>query len=215
MFRKDSSLRELLESQVHPFEMLSNQLTVPDGIKGVNYYLYLDLKTSLAQQILMKSDLMTMLHGLELRCPFLDSRLVSFLFSLPLSFKHNRGESKWILREYLRDKLPKEIWGQKKFGFSAPFGYWLRSRPGFFQQIQALIESLNGKSKQLGLDEAYIETLLEEHKRGISDNSQRISSLMVLLAWFVSFEARESIEAPSVRGCLRSVQGEMITRKQC
>ena len=68
-----------------------------------------------------------MAHGIEVRLPFLQHELVSFIFSLPSGLKFKNGFSKWILRESYRSTLPVEISGRKgKTGFEPPQQYWMQ-----------------------------------------------------------------------------------------
>jgi asparagine synthase (glutamine-hydrolysing) len=192
LFLKGAPLSEALGERSHPFVQLEESLHVPEGLHRFDRYLYLDLKANLTQYILMKSDLMSMAHGLELRCPFLDAEVMSFLFSLPLELKHHQGQSKWLLRQYLKPKVPFEIYQQKKAGFSAPFGYWLRERPRFYQHIQTVMGALLQEAEALEINEAYVHFLFREHQAGISDHSQRLWSLMILLAWFGNYSGQTS-----------------------
>ena len=67
-----------------------------------------------------------MAHGREVRLPFLSHELVEFLFTLPSKFKIRNGWTKWLLRESMKEKLPKEIvWRKDKVGFEPPQKKWM------------------------------------------------------------------------------------------
>jgi asparagine synthase (glutamine-hydrolysing) len=70
--------------------------------------------------MLVKTDMMSMANGLELRSPFLDYRLVDYVFSLPESYKITRQSKKKILKDAYRGLLPPEILDRKKHGFEVP-----------------------------------------------------------------------------------------------
>ena len=92
---------------------------------GLNKLLYVDIKTTLVDEMLTKCDRMTMINGIEGRVPFLDHRLVELAFSIPSSFKKNNDFGKLPLRKILAKKLGSELAYRKKTGFNAPLKKWL------------------------------------------------------------------------------------------
>jgi len=92
----------------------------------VNRLLFQDLATWLHDDLLMKVDKMSMLASLEARVPFLDYRIVEFLFSLPGSYKIRRGQSKSLLRAAFADLIPPRTLMRRKHGFALPIPRWLR-----------------------------------------------------------------------------------------
>ena len=72
-----------------------------------------------------------MAHSIESRNPFLDYRLVEWMFRLPTQFKLRDGKTKWVLREYLRSNGMRAIGDRKdKRGYPTPTGAWLASEQG-------------------------------------------------------------------------------------
>ena len=93
--------------------------------------LYLDLKTYLVDDIMVKVDRMSMAASLEAREPLLDHKLVEFAFRLPGELKLHGLTTKWIFKKTMERLLPKENIYRRKEGFSIPIKHWLRSRaPG-------------------------------------------------------------------------------------
>jgi len=92
----------------------------------VNRMLYMDMKTSLPDDLLLKADKMTMANSVELRVPLLDHKLLEFAASLPESFKVRGFTTKFIAKEVLRNHVPREILERKKAGFPVPYEQWLR-----------------------------------------------------------------------------------------
>lgn len=96
-----------------------------DSVKGMHWldrHLYVDAMTWLTDDILVKVDRASMHHSLEVRCPFLDSELVSYVASIPAGLKMRGTVTKYILKKSLRGVLPNFITNKRKSGFNAPLG---------------------------------------------------------------------------------------------
>jgi len=92
-----------------------------------NEVLYTDLKLVLQSDMLVKVDLMSMDHALEVRTPFLDYTVVDFVTQLPVDYKINAGIRKRILQEAYRPMLPEAIFNRKKHGFEVPLLKWFQT----------------------------------------------------------------------------------------
>ncbi|MES2618308.1 MAG: asparagine synthase (glutamine-hydrolyzing) [Bacteroidota bacterium] len=78
--------------------------------------------------LLRNFDRAGMMNGLEIRMPFMDHRLVEFIFTLPVEYKLNQSFTKYILREIMAGRMNEEIRNRKfKVGISSPFVYWAES----------------------------------------------------------------------------------------
>jgi asparagine synthase (glutamine-hydrolysing) len=93
----------------------------------VNRMLYVDTKTSLPDDLLLKADKMTMANSVELRVPFLDHKFLEFAASLPENMKVRRFTTKYLAKKALRTKVPIEILRRKKVGFPVPYEAWMRN----------------------------------------------------------------------------------------
>lgn len=81
------------------------------------------------EELLRYADRNSMAHGREVRLPFLDHRLVEFIFSLPSNFKIHDGWTKWLLRKSMDTKLPDEIvWRKDKIGYEPPQQLWMEDK---------------------------------------------------------------------------------------
>jgi asparagine synthase (glutamine-hydrolysing) len=89
-------------------------------------FLEFDQQYYLADDILVKSDRMSMAHAVEVRPPFLDHRIVEFAATLPSALKINGARQKYLLKELMRPKLPPAIIQRKKTGFDIPAHEWFR-----------------------------------------------------------------------------------------
>ncbi len=105
-------------------------------------HLWHSVKYDNLEDLLRFSDRNSMAHSREVRLPFLNTKLVEFLFTLPVEFLIQKGWTKYILRESLQDLLPKEIaWRKDKIGYEPPQKKWLQN-PVFVSKIQERKEYL-------------------------------------------------------------------------
>jgi asparagine synthase (glutamine-hydrolysing) len=93
-----------------------------NGIDKIDMF---DITTYLPGQLLIKVDQASMMHSLEVRCPFLDTALAEFAYNLPTEYKTDKKTGKIILKEMLREIMPNEFVDRKKQGFGAPVRKWL------------------------------------------------------------------------------------------
>jgi asparagine synthase (glutamine-hydrolysing) len=96
---------------------------LPDFLRRMQF---MDQTGYMVDDVLVKVDRASMAHGLEVRLPLLDHRLVEFAWSLPAHMKVRDGRGKWLLREMLRTRVPPEVLAAPKTGFGVPLGRWLR-----------------------------------------------------------------------------------------
>ena len=101
--------------------------TIFDQRETVSQWLYTDTQLVLPNDMLTKVDLMSMAHGLEVRVPFLDHRVVEFAFQLPEASKINRRMKKRIVQDTFRSVLPDALYRRPKKGFEVPLLGWFRS----------------------------------------------------------------------------------------
>lgn len=96
------------------------------GIDAIREIITFDLTTYLPGQLLTKVDRTSMMHGLEVRSPFLDTALVEFVYNLPIEYKMDQKGYKIILKDLLSEYMPHKFVYRRKQGFGAPIGKWLR-----------------------------------------------------------------------------------------
>lgn len=141
--------------------------------------LYIDTKTWLAEDILLKADRMTMAASVELRAPFLDHELMEFAFSMPDNYKLQSGQGKFILKDIMKDLLPNEIIFRQKKGFPVPLNSWFKG--DLHNRAKDLLT--NKKAFDRGyFNKKYIYGLFERIKHG-EDLGRRIFSLVNLELW--------------------------------
>jgi asparagine synthase (glutamine-hydrolysing) len=91
---------------------------------ALNQVLYVDTKTWLPDELLMKVDKMSMANSLEARAPYLDHRLVEGVLRMPDKLKVRKGVFKYLLRRWGQSILPESIWRRPKHAFSVPYREW-------------------------------------------------------------------------------------------
>jgi asparagine synthase (glutamine-hydrolysing) len=149
-----------------------------DAVDPLNRLLDLDTQTYLPDDILTKVDIASMAHALEVRCPFLDHPLAEFLAGLPADLKLRRASGKYLLRQAVRDLLPRKILARPKRGFDPPLARWLRGplRP-------LLADALAGLGRRGLLRPAALEGILVAHDRGWN-RANLLYALLMLELWF-------------------------------
>src|SRR5690606_31764576 len=106
-------------------------------ITKLNDILYFNTMRNGLEELLRFADRNAMAHGREVRLPFLQHRMVSFIFSLPSSLKINNGYTKWLLRKGMEGRLPESIvWRTDKVGYEPPQKNWMET-PGMQDYIHA------------------------------------------------------------------------------
>jgi asparagine synthase (glutamine-hydrolysing) len=147
---------------------------------GVGAGLYLDYKTFLPDDILALSDRISMAHGLEVRVPFVDHRLVESVFPLPDRAKVGWGRAKALLRRALAPQLPSAHLRAPKRGFVGPMASWLRHelRPMLMDELSP------SRLARLGhFDPQIVERLLLEHDRGQQNRETILWALLTFSLW--------------------------------
>jgi asparagine synthase (glutamine-hydrolysing) len=143
----------------------------------INKMLYVDTKTWLVDDLLIKADKMTMAASIELRVPFLDHRLVELSASLPSSFKIRNNEGKYILKSVMANKLSQEIVYRKKMGFPVPTRNWFAG-----ELLSAMKEVLMTKPLPW-INSKVVNKMLSQHETGQEDHSKMLMMLLVLTFW--------------------------------
>ena len=158
--------------------------------------LYADMKTYLVE-LLMKQDQMSMAASIESRVPFLDHHLVEFAAGLPADRKLSGFSTKRILREAVRDVLPRPILDRPKMGFPVPFGSWLRE--GWDDPIREVL--LDRRARERGIFEPpAVERLLRtaSSSAGDSQDADAVWQLLNLELWYRTFIDGDGVQTLSL-----------------
>ena len=154
--------------------------------------LYVDTKTWLPDDLLVKADKMTMANSIELRVPLLDHKLLEFAASLPANFKVRGFTTKYIAKKALGGRVPRQILDRKKAGFPVPYARWLRKE--LRDWIHAIL--LDSKTLHRGyFRKTAVENLLAEDLRS-GAYSKEVFSLTVLELWHREFLEKQQPARP-------------------
>jgi asparagine synthase (glutamine-hydrolysing) len=174
------------ECTIEPLRRLQEHVR---GLNTLDAMLYIDTKTWLPDDLLIKADKMTMANSLELRVPLLDHKVLEFAAALPPNLKVRRFTTKYLAKRALGRRVPKSILDRRKAGFPVPYESWLRKdlrewvhdilldpvtmSRGYFaapviHELLARDEAIGGYSKEifsLVTLELWQRTFLEQKKR--------------------------------------------------
>ena len=139
---------------------------------------YVDIKTWLPDDILVKVDRATMAHSLEARAPLLDHRLIEFAASLPPEWKLRGLRKKHLFKESLRGRLPDWVLDRKKEGFNSPMTKWLAGPLRPLAQ-----DALHSTALEEWVRPDAIERLWREQDARIRDNSLKLFGLICFSLW--------------------------------
>jgi asparagine synthase (glutamine-hydrolysing) len=142
---------------------------------------FLEIRSSLPDELLMYADKLSMHHSLEVRVPYLDHEIIEFAERLPGSLKIRNATRKWLYKRVCAKHLPPEIMGRKKRGFAANVvDDWFR------QALDGrLNETLRDEQSLMYrfMEPRAVGRLLDEHKSGRNDRHKILFSLVMLEAW--------------------------------
>ena len=181
--------RQLLQPDVHaacPDEAVFDEVNVynqthwPNGHDAIEAMMKLDATHYLSECVLFKVDRASMAASLETRAPLLDHTFVEFLTRLPLDLKLRRFTGKYILKEAMRDRLPRAVIERPKKGFGMPVAKWVKG------ELRPLVRDTFApeRLRKRGLfNAAFVQRLLDEHERGVADHRKLIWTLLMFELW--------------------------------
>jgi asparagine synthase (glutamine-hydrolysing) len=131
----------------------------------LNQMLYVDTKTWLTDDLLIKADKMTMANSIELRVPLLDHHVLEFAASLPTNFKVRRFTTKFMAKYTLEKRVPQAILDRRKTGFPVPYASWLRNelRPWLLDILLDSETLQRGYFQRSGIEKLIAEDLRTGH----------------------------------------------------
>lgn len=153
---------------------------------ALNKDLYLDFRTYMVDNILVKVDRMSMATSLEARVPLLDYKMVEFAFSLPAHYKVKGSTTKWFFKKAMEGILPQEIIYRRKEGFSIPIKNWLKN-----DLKDLMLEYLSPKriTESGFFQYPYIAQMINEHLQDKQNHAHRLWPLILFNLWYERFSA--------------------------
>ena len=141
-----------------------------------------DIHIYLPGQLLSKVDRTSMMHSLEIRSPFLDTKLAEYVYNLPTAFKISKNANKIILKDILSETFPKDFVYRRKQGFGAPIGAWLLK-----EDLQKKLAEIFSNQKHpmfsyIGYNKAL--QIKEKAFQNMKTYAPRLWSLFCLALWF-------------------------------
>jgi asparagine synthase (glutamine-hydrolysing) len=183
-----------------PEGTIKRQFDSENAKELVDRMLHSDSRVRMPDHPVMILDRMTMAHGLEARCPFLDHELAEFCASIPPRYKVRGRELRVIEKELAKRYLPAENLARSKQGFASPLTYILADE---FRRMHATLLADSRLVRDGYLDAAGIRRMLAEHLSGRRDHGQRLWLLCTAEIWarlFLDRESPEQLQAELVRG---------------
>jgi asparagine synthase (glutamine-hydrolysing) len=139
---------------------------------------YLDMKTYLVDDILVKVDRASMANSLEVRCPILDHKFMELAARIPPALKLKDGQGKYIFKRALSSLLPKDVLTRRKQGFAVPVASWFRG------ELKPMAADMLLSQDPLGvLQLNAVSSLWKQHQSGVRDHSTALWTILMYRLW--------------------------------
>lgn len=172
---------ELLKGQrPHGDFVLDDYAARCHAADDVHRNMYIDIRTSLPEDLLLLTDKMTMAASIECRAPFLDYEMIELAATMPAQMKVRGLTLKYLLKKATAKWLPPEIITRQKRGFGAPVGSWFRN------QLQPLIADCLSERQVRSrgfFDPDVVQRIVAEHRDRKADHTDHVLALISLELW--------------------------------
>jgi len=163
-----------------PLSLQATHLKRSGAASPLTRLLYLNMKTYLLDDLLVKMDRCSMAHALEARSPFLDRALIEYVFRLPDHMKLRWGRTKVLLRRAFADLVPPAILRRGKMGFGVPLQGWFKADLRDYLHDLLLVPEARLRRY---VDAGYVRELYRAHVSGQADHSYRLWTLLTFEVW--------------------------------
>ncbi len=163
--------------QVTPSDVIRKLQQPVAHLDEFSQLLHIDTRLSLADDLLLYGDKLSMSNSVEARVPFLDRSLMAFVESLPPSMKLRRGTAKYLHKQAAARFLPQAFVDRPKRGFATPIDAW------FASELAPLLERTvlaPGSVCSEFLDPTAIRRLVDEHRSGVRNHRRQLTTLVSL-----------------------------------
>ena len=201
----DGLRRELLDGGVPVHDGVAASVARWHGDAGrldaLGKMLYIDARLSLADNLLLYGDKMSMAVSLEARVPFLDLDLMRLAESIPAALKIRGRRQKAVLKQAMEAWLPAEVLRRKKIGFATPVDDWLRG------EMRSLVRDRlldRGSACATYFRPDVVARMIRDHETGRHDHKRILFSLLTFELW------HEQFVAPSVWSATPAGGGSLV-----
>jgi asparagine synthase (glutamine-hydrolysing) len=174
---------EILRGSREVATVLTADHNLPRDAGFVERMMYLDTRTYLPDDIMVKVDRASMAVSLESRAPFLDHRVVELAWRLPMHLKLRDGQGKWALRALLDRHVPRALVERPKMGFGVPIDSWLRGPLKGW--AEALLDPARLQMEGF-FDAGAVRQKWDEHQSGRQNRQYPLWNLLMFQAWLES-----------------------------
>jgi asparagine synthase (glutamine-hydrolysing) len=162
------------ELNCYDYKDTSNRLDMLHNMRKAEFY-------DMMQKTLTKVDRMSMANSLEVRVPFLKKSFIEVALKIHPNLSYSAHKKKQILKDLLKVVLPKAPINNVKRGFSVPLGKWIK------EDLKEMIYDVifeDGFISTFEIDKAALESIWNDHQKGIKDNKWPIFTIYSLAAWY-------------------------------
>lgn len=174
-----NGIKTIIKNENELTQNKNNQL-INQGSDWLDSLLALGINTHLPDDLLVKNDIASMAHGLELRSPFLDHEFMELSASMPARLKMNGNDKKYILKKIAENYLPHKCIHRPKQGFSVPLEFWFRGELSDYLEKNILSANFINR----GFDKNAITKMLSLHKSKKANYENQLYALLMLSLWF-------------------------------
>lgn len=167
----------LREEHLQAFFLRAWQMAPTESLSRLQY---VDTKTYLPEDLLVKLDRASMIHSLEARCPLLDHRIVELAARMPIDLKYQDHQKKFLLKQILLPELGQPFVTRRKKGFGVPMNRWFRDQLAVYVREHLL--STNGCLPE-EINRHAVKRLVGSYLHGNRDLSRHVWNLLMLNAW--------------------------------
>ncbi len=153
--------------------------TKAEGLSPMLQMQYVDMRSWIRGDILVKGDRLSMYHSLEVRVPFLDKEVFSVAASLCDDEKLAHGTTKYILRDAFRDLVDEATFLRPKLGYPVPVRAWLKNE--LYPWAKEILENMTCTDY---INRGAALQMLEDHKEGRADNYRKLWTILVFVTWY-------------------------------
>lgn len=149
------------------------------GLDWLDQLLSVDINSYLPDDLLVKVDIASMAHALEVRSPFLDHEFMELMAMMPSELKIKGASKKYILKRVAENYLPPECLYRRKQGFSVPLKYWFRN------ELADYLKSFLNKNfaSNYGLNQDGIRQMIDGHVSGKENYANSLWAILFLCQW--------------------------------